>query len=122
MDEDEKGKRRRGAPAGNQNALKHGFYAKGMTTLEVEDLDACMAEGLADEIAMLRVFVRRVFTQARQVKDPELAINYLRALGMSAVDLAALMRTERLIGGGKSSAHEALLKALTAVQQELKLS
>ena len=52
---------KRGAPAGNQNARKHGFYS--MVLDEEEQLDfeqATLAEGLDDEIAMLRVRIKSV--------------------------------------------------------------
>ena len=52
---------KRGAPAGNQNARKHGFYS--MVLDEEEQLDfeqATRAEGLDDEIAMLRVRIKSV--------------------------------------------------------------
>lgn len=52
---------KRGAPAGNQNARKHGFYS--MVLDEEEQLDfeqATCVEGLDDEIAMLRVRIKSV--------------------------------------------------------------
>ena len=52
---------KRGAPAGNQNARKHGFYS--MVLDEEEQLDfeqATLVEGLDDEIAMLRVRIKSV--------------------------------------------------------------
>lgn len=45
-----------GAPEGNQNARKHGFYSRRLTETEKLDLeDAEKIEGLDDEIAILRV-------------------------------------------------------------------
>jgi uncharacterized protein YjcR len=52
---------KRGAPPGNQNARKHGFYS--MVLDEEEQLDfeqATLVEGLDDEIAMLRVRIKSV--------------------------------------------------------------
>ena len=60
-------KRQRGAPKGNQNARKHGFYAKVLD--EAEQLDFEMASGVNgvdDEIALLRVKIKSVLE-----KDPE---------------------------------------------------
>ena len=51
--------RKRGAPKGNQNARKHGFYSKVLD--ESEQLDFAMAtgvEGIDDEIALLRVKIK----------------------------------------------------------------
>ena len=60
-------KRKIGAPKGNQNARKHGFYAKVLD--EAEQLDFEMASGvngIDDEIALLRVKIKSVLE-----KDPE---------------------------------------------------
>ena len=51
--------RKRGAPKGNQNARKHGFYSKVLD--ESERLDFALAtgvEGIDDEIALLRVKIK----------------------------------------------------------------
>jgi hypothetical protein len=48
-----------GAPKGNQNARKHGFYSKVLD--ESEQLDFVLAtgvEGIDDEIALLRVKIK----------------------------------------------------------------
>lgn len=77
--------RKRGAPSGNQNARKHGFYSKVLD--EAEQLDFMLAtgvEGIDDEIALLRVKIKSVLE-----KDPE-NINLI----MQAVNtLARLVRT-----------------------------
>ena len=51
--------RKRGAPKGNQNARKHGFYARVLD--EVERLDFELAtgvNGIDDEIALLRAKIK----------------------------------------------------------------
>lgn len=55
----EKTARKRGAPKGNQNARKHGFYSKVLD--ESEQLDFALAtgvDGIDDEIALLRVKIK----------------------------------------------------------------
>ncbi len=48
-------KRKRGAPEGNQNARKHGFYSQCLDPKELEDLSAAAkVYGLDQEIAILR--------------------------------------------------------------------
>ena len=51
--------RKRGAPKGNQNARKHGFYSKVLD--ESEQLDFAQAtgvEGIDDEVSLLRVKIK----------------------------------------------------------------
>ena len=62
-----KAKGTRGAPKGNQNARKHGFYS--MVLDEVEKLDfelAAGVDGIDDEIALLRVKIKALLEH-----DPE---------------------------------------------------
>jgi hypothetical protein len=61
---DNKPKRKRGAQPGNTNALKHGFYSHRFNNLEISDLNTALSDGLTDEIALLRVIIRRVFEYA----------------------------------------------------------
>lgn len=49
-------KKKRGAPRGNQNARKHGFYSKVLDEKEQAAYDqAIFVEGIDEEIALLRV-------------------------------------------------------------------
>jgi hypothetical protein len=59
----ERTKRKRGAPKGNQNAVKHGFYSRVLD--EAEKLDFEMAsgvDGIDEEIALLRLEIRKAIT------------------------------------------------------------
>ncbi len=62
-----KEKRKRGAPKGNQNALKHGFYSRALDEAEILDMEAAAdVNGIDDEIALLRVKIKSVLE-----RDPE---------------------------------------------------
>jgi len=59
--------RKRGAPKGNQNARKHGFYARVLDEAEQLDFElASGVEGIDDEIALLRVKIKSILEN-----DPE---------------------------------------------------
>lgn len=59
-----------GAPKGNQNALKHGFYARSLSDQESADLVSLMASGeLDDELAMTRVLIRRIWDRINEPAD-----------------------------------------------------
>ena len=59
--------RKRGAPKGNQNARKHGFYSKVLDEAEQLDFElAAGVEGIDDEIALLRVKIKSILSH-----DPE---------------------------------------------------
>ncbi len=80
-----KAEKKRGAPKGNQNARKHGFYAKVLDEAEQLDFElASGVEGIDDEIALLRVKIKSILSQ-----DPE----NIRLIMQATNALARLVRT-----------------------------
>jgi len=78
-------RKKRGAPKGNQNARKHGFYSKVLDEAEQLDLElVCGVEGIDDEIALLRVKIKSILE-----KDPE----NIRLLMEATNILARLVKT-----------------------------
>ncbi len=77
--------RKRGAPKGNQNARKHGFYSRVLDEAGQLDFElAAGVEGIDGEIALLRVKIKSILKN-----DPE-NINLI----MQATDaLARLVKT-----------------------------
>jgi uncharacterized protein YjcR len=52
-------KKKRGAPKGNQNARKRGFYARVMDEADLIDFNlAAGVSGIDDEIALLRMMIK----------------------------------------------------------------
>jgi len=89
--------RRRGAPPGNLNALKHGFYSHLFRKIELGDLQALPMEGLEDEIGMLRVLIRRVMELAQDVQDLDQALRLLSTLSLATANLSRLVKTQHLL-------------------------
>jgi len=80
-----KADRKRGAPKGNQNARKHGFYSKVLDEAEQLDFElATGVEGIDDEIALLRVKIKSILE-----KDPE----NIRLIMQATNTLAGLVKT-----------------------------
>ena len=78
-------KRRRGAPKGNQNARKHGFYSNVLDEAEKLDLElASGVEGIDDEIDLLRVKIKSILEN-----NPE----NIRLIMEATNTLARLIRT-----------------------------
>ena len=81
----EKVSRKRGAPRGNQNARKHGFYSRVLDEAERLDLELAQGvEGVDDEIALLRVKIKSILES-----DPE----NIRLIMEATNTLARLVRT-----------------------------
>jgi hypothetical protein len=74
-----KADRKRGAPKGNQNARKHGFYSKVLNEAEQLDFElASGVEGIDDEIALLRVKIKSLI--AHDPENVRLIMNMTNAL------------------------------------------
>src|SRR4030043_582071 len=60
---EEKTKRKRGAPKGNRNSKKHGFYSKVFDEAERFDFnDAIGVDGIDEEIALLRLEIKKAIS------------------------------------------------------------
>lgn len=97
-----------GAPSGNQNAKKHGFYSKALDKAEELQLEAARGiDGLDEEIAILRVKLRTIMQS-----DPD---NIELALA-AANTIARLVRTRYNISKEqKRSLKDAIAKVLTEI-------
>jgi len=96
-------KNKRGAQPGNLNSFKHGFYSRRFSKEELSDLSNVVNENLENEIALLRIIIRRVFEYA----DKEAAtlndwLMALSTLASSASRLAGLLRTQHKLCGKKA--------------------
>jgi len=99
---------KRGAPKGNQNARKHGFYTRALTEAEKVELEeASLVEGIDQEIAFLRMKLKELAEH-----EPERIDLHLEA----ANTIARLVRTRYQISKDqKKSLKEAIQKVLCDV-------
>ena len=80
-----KEKRKEGAPKGNQNARKHGFYSKVLDEAGQLDFElATGVNGIDDEIALLRVKIKSLLE-----RDPE----NIKLVMQATNTLAGLVKT-----------------------------
>ncbi len=118
-----KPKRKRGAQPGNTNSLKHGFYSHRFNNLEISDLGTALSDGLTDEIALLRVIIRRVFEYAdTDAQDLDTWSAALNTLGAASTRLAGLLRTQQIIAGDSGDVLSVLSQAIGEVAHDLGLS
>ena len=102
--------KKRGAPPGNQNARKHGFYSLALA----EELEAAgELEGLDGEIAVLRVKIKEILE-----KDPSNVELILKA----AATLSRLVKTKyQITPEEKATLKDAIKSVLTDIAVPLVL-
>ncbi len=86
----DKAYKKRGAPRGNQNARKHGFYSKVLDQAEqLEFEQATRVEGIDEEIAMLRVKIKSLLERDPQnIRLIMQAVNTLERLVRTRYDIS----------------------------------
>jgi hypothetical protein len=109
-------RRKRIPKPGPNGALQHGFYGRRFHRGEIEDLDQTGPVRLVDEIAMMRVIMRRVFEQANdEAADLETWSQMLETLGAASSRLALLLRTQNHLDKHDKDVTDALSQALSQV-------
>jgi len=113
-EQDEKAKRKRGAPAGNINALKHGFFSQRFNKGELVDLQSIPESSIAEEIAMMRVITRRVIDLVENGASSEEVLDFYKVIGRMCMQISTLLRTQKILSAGEHS-EENLLTHLEAI-------
>ncbi len=99
-------KRKRGAPLGNHNACKHGFYSSAFKASEQRLLAEMPAQDLSAEIELIRVTSLRflqALDAAGKTTDLDTQLSALRVLNLSAHSIAALLRTQALTARARAA-------------------
>ena len=101
-------KKQIGAPRGNQNARKHGFYSRVLDEAQKLQLDQARdVEGIDEEIAVIRVKLLTLMDQHPQRIDLQL---------LAATTIARMVRTRfHISSGGNRSLKDAIGKVLTDI-------
>jgi len=103
-------KKKRGAPKGNQNARKHGFYSRVLDEAERLDFElATGVEGIDEEIALLRVKIKSLIAH-----DPD----NIKLIMQATNTLARLIRTRFNIS---KKDKKGLKEAITNVLRDIAL-
>jgi hypothetical protein len=111
-------KRRRGAPPGNTNAVKHGFYSSRFGPRRPQNLDPA---GVNAQIVLLKVYINHVKELSPQLENVHDQAGLVRALCLAMSSLSHLMHLQRLLPGSvenKESARRVICQALASLSAE----
>ena len=113
--------RKRGAPPGNRNAYRHGFYSRQFKAAERRALDASTLRDLAGEIEFVRVELRRFIEVQDAMPGPlrlEAQLAMLRAVALAADAINGMIRTQLLFGKEPPIDDEFLARLLQIPSEE----
>ncbi len=103
-------KNKGGAPRGNTNAVKHGFYSHSFRRAESKNLETGITGKFEDEIALMRILILRAADKIKDNSDLSLE-EYLSALPgvtQAVACLTGVYRTQKVVFEGVNSIEEAL--------------
>jgi hypothetical protein len=101
---------------GNQNALKHGLYAKRFTKPERAALKKMPADDLTLEIAALRVIGDRILAELDKTQDVDTKAKLVNSFVNAVTALSTVARTHAILNGTYNPLDEALQEALMGLQ------
>ncbi len=111
-------RRKRGAQPGNRNAYKHGFYASPFSRQEINSLED-VQNGMADEIAMLRLLMRRIMGQSdERDRSFDETLQTLQRLSLVANRLAKLIKVHHELTGDQADDLRELKKEFNKMLDE----
>jgi hypothetical protein len=114
--------RKRGGQPGNRNAVKHGFYSRSWKYRDLKGLDQVDPVGLADEIALLRVCIRRLAESFTPDLPQDQQICFVRTLSQATHALNRMIRTQQITAPDEETElRQVLDRAINEVTQELGL-
>jgi hypothetical protein len=114
-------RRKRGAPKGNLNALKHGFYSEQLRRAEIAALEGVDPTSIKDEIGVLRVVVRRLIQLIKISESvPELT-SLITTLSTLTGNLGRLIHVYSVVSPKKSEGDRLLDEVLAKLTRELNL-
>ena len=103
-------KRKRGAPLGNTNALRHGFYSRFFTRTENSGLDSDIKGEFVDEINLARVNAMRIAEMLKDYKSMSMAefINASNGLRNYLNCIRSLSRDQKFMYNNQTTMEQAL--------------
>lgn len=114
-------KRHRGGQPGNINALKHGFYTRRFNPTDLADVESTDYHSLMEEIAIIRLYARRLIELDNPSADVSQVANILRILCLASITITRLVKTSQFLQSDGNSSASDLHMALVHLTSVLKL-
>jgi hypothetical protein len=91
VENQKRSKRKRGAPVGNLNALKHGRYTREARARKPAPIPRARFEGIDDHINHIRAFMRHIYDLGADMQDLDQSLRLLNTYTLSAIALLRLI-------------------------------
>jgi len=112
--------RRRGGQFGNLNALKHGFYTRRIKKRDLSGVESTNIKGLAEEIALIRIFTRRLVESVDPAADLYDLAGILRAICLASTTITRVIKAQAFLANDPTEWNE-IDEAIRQVRIEMGL-
>jgi len=112
---------RRGGQPGNINALKHGFYTRRICKNHLSGLESTNNSGLADEIALIRIFTRRLVETTDPSADLYELADILRSICLASSTITRIIKAQAFLVKDSTGFREEVEEAIRRVRINLGL-
>lgn len=89
--------RRPGGQLGNMNAVKHGFYTRRIRKRDLSGVENTNIKGLAEEIALIRIFTRRLVESADPSADLYELAGVLRTICLASATITRIIKAQAFL-------------------------
>jgi hypothetical protein len=114
-------RRKRGGQPGNQNALRHGFYAANLGQISPRQYDENEMRNLLGQAAMLKDYMYKLYTTNAESTDSDTIIESLRALALAGISIARVLQAHndlRIYGSKTDGTFDQLFSSLDAASDQ----
>ncbi len=113
--------RRPGGQFGNTNALKHGFYTRRFHKRDLSGVESTSIKGLTEEIALIRIFTRKLVESTSPEADLYDLAGILRAICLASTVITRIIKAQAFLASDQSEWNATIDEAIRQVNAELRL-
>jgi hypothetical protein len=110
-----------GAQLGNMNALKHGFYTRRINKRDLSGVEDTNIKGLAEEIALIRIFTRRLVETCDPSADIYELTGILRTICLATAAITRIIKAQAFLVNDPNDFYQDVDEALRQVRIEMGL-
>jgi len=101
------------------NAFKHGFYTRRFKKRDLSGVEATNIKGLAEEIALIRIFTRRLVETADPSADLYELAGVLRTVCLASATITRIIRAQAILANDPTEFYRDVDDAIRRVRLEM---
>ncbi len=109
--------RRRGAPPGNHNALKHGIYSRHMSVQVDDDIQSMPEDENRDELALARARLVECL-EKQKAAPPEDWLYYEKAISQYLLAISKLVHNNAILGRDRKTSLVTVLEMIRQLNEK----